>query len=94
VGCSLPPKRLKIACRPSNPCRCCFLPLFLFVQALLLRRMSVYFDTDAEFWQPIGGANWHELAPPEWDEWFQPGIGCACYLCARCLLRLLCVVDA
>ncbi|KAL4858517.1 Vacuolar protein sorting-associated protein 13C [Chlorella vulgaris] len=43
--------------------------------ALLLRRMSVYFDTDAEFWQPIGGANWHDLAPPEWDEWFQPGIG-------------------
>lgn len=52
-----------------------------YVQALLLRRMALYFDTDAEFWLPEG-TSWRDMAPHEWDEWFQPGIrwllGCCC----------------
>lgn len=54
------------------------------VQALTLRRISVYFDTDAEFWVPQpaaaaagapgGAAAWRALPPHEWDEWFLPGI--------------------
>ena len=43
-------------------------------QALLLRRMAVYFDTDAEFWAPLEGVSWRELAPHDWDDWFLPGI--------------------
>ena len=38
-------------------------------QALQLRRIAAYFDTDAEFWEPR--AAWHDLAPHEWDDWFQ-----------------------
>ncbi|KAL4447306.1 hypothetical protein ABPG77_007339, partial [Micractinium sp. CCAP 211/92] len=41
--------------------------------ALRLRRMALYFDTDAEFWSPP--ASWRQLAPHDWDDWFQPGIG-------------------
>lgn len=43
------------------------------VQALRLRRIAVYFDTDAEFWSPA--THWPQLAPHEWDDWFLPGIG-------------------
>lgn len=41
-------------------------------QALQLRRLALYFDTDAAFWEP--GAPWHDLAPHAWDDWFAPGI--------------------
>lgn len=43
-------------------------------QALTLRRIAVYFDTDSEFWAPE--APWRDLAPHDWDEWFLPGIRC------------------
>ncbi|KAL4443584.1 hypothetical protein ABPG75_011321 [Micractinium tetrahymenae] len=48
-------------------------PLQMLRKALWLRRMAVYFDTDAEFWQPP--ASWRQLAPHDWDDWFLPGIG-------------------
>jgi hypothetical protein len=47
-------------------------PLQTLRKALLLRRMALYFDTDAEFWRPT--ADWHDMAPHDWDDWFQPGI--------------------
>lgn len=48
------------------------------MQALLLRRISVYFDTDAEFWQLDEGASWRALAPHDWDDWFLPGVRWGC----------------
>ena len=44
-------------------------------QALTLRRIALYFDTDAKFWVPE--AAWRDLAPHDWDEWFLPGVRCA-----------------
>lgn len=55
--------------RQSLDSVCSYMPL----QALRLRRMALYFDTDAEFWSPP--ASWRQLAPHDWDDWFQPGIG-------------------
>lgn len=71
---------------------CCCSPSILPApapQALLLRRIAVYFDTDAQFWVPEGP--WALLPPHEWDEWFQPGIRrerrergtCCCLACWR-----------
>ena len=63
--------------RPSNPTRPSSIAHAQHPphppQALVLRRMAVYFDTDAEFWVPEG-VTWHDLAPHDWDDWFLPGI--------------------
>lgn len=47
-------------------------PLQMLRKALLLRRLALYFDTDAAFWDP--GASWHDMELHQWDDWFLPGI--------------------
>lgn len=35
--------------------------------------MALYFDTQhATAWDP--GVPWRDLAPTQWEEWFQPGV--------------------
>lgn len=42
------------------------------LQAVQLRRFSIYFDVDQQHWEQEKA--WHDLTLDDWDSFFRPGI--------------------